>query len=90
LLTLREEHRLGEFENRVLGKIFGPKKNKVTGELNDLYTSRDIIQLIKLRTMRWIGHVACMGRGEVHTGFRCRNLREADHLEDPGLDQETV
>jgi len=87
---LREEHRLGLFENRVLGKIFGPKRNKVTGELNDLYSSPDIIQLIKSRTMRWVGHVACMGRGEVHTEFWCRNLREADHLEDPGIDQRTV
>jgi hypothetical protein len=90
LLTLREEHRLGVFENRVLRKIFGPKRDKVTGELNNLYSPPNIIQTIKLRTMRWVGHIACMGRGKVHTGFWWGNLREADHLEDPGIDQRTV
>jgi len=55
------------FENRVL-RIFGPKRNKVTGEwrklhkeLNDLYCSPNIFQVIKSRRMRWAGHVACMG-----------------------------
>ena len=56
------------FENRVLRRIFGPKRNKVTGEwrkllneeLNDLYSSPNI-QAIKGRGMRWVGHVACMG-----------------------------
>jgi hypothetical protein len=70
-LTLREEHRLTVFENRVLRRIFGPKTDGVTGEwrrphneeLNDLYSSPNIIRLIKSRRMRWVGHVARMGEG---------------------------
>jgi hypothetical protein len=70
-LTLREEHRLRVFENRVLGRIFGPKSDEVTGEwrklhngeLHDLYSSPDIIRQIKSRIMRWAGHVACMEQG---------------------------
>jgi hypothetical protein len=69
-LTLREEHRLRVFENRVLRRIFGPKRDEVTGEwrklhtkeLYDLYTSPSIIRIIKSRRMRWAGHVARMGR----------------------------
>ena len=41
---------------------------------------------MKSRRMRWAGHVASMGRGEVHTGFWWGNLRERDHSEDPGVD----
>jgi hypothetical protein len=70
-LTLREDHRLRVFENRVLRRIFGPKRDVVTGEwrklhneeLNDLYSSPNIIRVIKLSRMRWVGHVACMGEG---------------------------
>jgi hypothetical protein len=68
-LTLREEHRLRVFENRVLRRIYGPKRDGVTGEwrrlhneeLNDLYSSPNIIRVIKSRKMRWAGHVARMG-----------------------------
>ena len=67
-LTLRKERRLRVFEKRVLMRIFGPKRHEVTGEwrklcneeLNDLYSSPNIVQVIKLR-MRWAGRVACMG-----------------------------
>jgi len=55
-------------------------------ELNDLYSTVNNVRVIKSRRMRWAGHVARMGRGEVYTGFWCGNLRERDHLEDPGLD----
>ncbi|KAJ4448767.1 hypothetical protein ANN_00158 [Periplaneta americana] len=68
-LTLREEHRLRVFENKVLRKIFGAKKDEVTGEwrklhnteLHALYSSPDIIRNIKFRRLRWAGHVARMG-----------------------------
>ena len=57
------------FENQVLRRIFGPKRDEVAGEwrklhneeLNDLYFSPNIVQVIKSRRMRWAGHVACMG-----------------------------
>jgi hypothetical protein len=68
-LTLREEHRLRVFENRVLRRIFGPKRDEVTGgwrklhneKLHNLYSSRSIIRMIKLRRMRWVGYIARMG-----------------------------
>jgi hypothetical protein len=68
-LTIREEHRLRVFENRVLRRIFGPKRDEVMGEwrklhnyeLRDLYASPSIIRIIKSRRMRWAGHVARMG-----------------------------
>jgi hypothetical protein len=69
-LTLREEHRLRVFENRVLRRIFVLKRDEVTGvwiklhneELHNLYTSLSIIRMIKSRRMRWVGHVALMRR----------------------------
>jgi hypothetical protein len=71
-LTLREEYRLGVFENRVLRRIFGPRRDEVTGglrklhneELHNLYSSPSIIRIIKSRRMRWAGHVARMGGEE--------------------------
>ena len=55
-------------------------------ELNILYCSPNIVQVINLRKMRLAGHVAHRGRGEAYTGFWWGNLRERDHLDDPGLD----
>jgi hypothetical protein len=68
-LTLREEHRLRVFENRVLRRIFGPKRDDVTvgwsklhnEELHNLYSSPSIIRMIKSRSMRWAGYVARIG-----------------------------
>ena len=64
--TLREEHRLRVFENKVLKKIFGAKRDEITGELRNLhnaelhalYSSTDIIGNLKSRRLRWAGHVA--------------------------------
>jgi hypothetical protein len=66
---LREEHKLRVFENRVLRRIFGPKRDEVTvewrklynGELHSLYSTPDIIRQIKSRRMKWAGHVTGMG-----------------------------
>ena len=68
-LTPREERRLRVLENRVLKRIFGPKRDEVTGEwrklhneeLSDLYSLPNIVQVLKSRTMRWAGHVARVG-----------------------------
>jgi hypothetical protein len=68
-LTLREEHRLRVSENRMLRRIFGPKRNEVTGdgrklhnvEFQNFYSSPNIIRMIKSRGMRWAGHVARIG-----------------------------
>jgi hypothetical protein len=68
-LKLREEHRLRVFENRVLRRIFGPKRDEVAGgwrklhneDLHNLYSSPSIITIINSRRMRWAGHVARMG-----------------------------
>ena len=70
-LTLREERRLRVFENRVLRRVFGPKRDVVTGEwrklnkeeLRELYSLHNIVRVVKSRRMRWAGHVARMGEG---------------------------
>src|SRR5215469_7267990 len=68
-LILREEHRLRVFENRVLRRLFEPKRDEVTREwrklhneeLNDVYSSPSIVRVVKSRRMRWAGHVARIG-----------------------------
>jgi hypothetical protein len=76
-LTLRDEHRLRVFENRVLRRIFGPKMNEVTGgwrklhnrKLRDLYSSPSIIRIIKSRRMRLADQEARVGRRGTHIGY---------------------
>ena len=73
-LTLREERRLRVFENRVLRRVFGPRRDDVTGEwrklhneeLNDLYSSPGIVRVTKSRRMRWAGHVVRTGERSVY------------------------
>jgi hypothetical protein len=68
-LTISEEHRRRVFENRVLRRMFGPKRDEVTGEwrklhneeLHNLYSSPDIIRQVKSRRRRWVEHVSRMG-----------------------------
>jgi hypothetical protein len=86
-LTLREEHRLRVFQNRVLRRIFGPKRDEVTGDwrklpsgkLDNMYSSPSIIRMMKSRRMRWAGHVARMGRRGLHIGYWWENQKERDH-----------
>jgi hypothetical protein len=78
--------------------IFNNNKNKCNHnvefldneELNDLYSSLSIVRVIKSRRMRWVGHVARVGRGEAYVGFWWGNPRERDHLGDPGLDEDNI
>jgi hypothetical protein len=82
------------FENRVLRRIFGPKRDEVMEEWrelhneepNDLYASRNTVRVIKSRRMRLAGPVARMGRSKMYTGVWRENLRERGYLGDPGVD----
>ena len=84
--------------DRMLGRIFGTKRDEVTGgwsrlhkeELYALYSSPNIIRVIKSRRLRWAGNVARMGRGDMHTGFWYGNLREGDHLEEADVDWRVI
>jgi hypothetical protein len=86
-LTLREEPTLTVFENSVLRRIFGSKRDEVTGgwrklhneELHNLYSSPSIIRMIKPRKMRRVGHVALVGRRRSHIGFYWKSQKERDH-----------
>jgi hypothetical protein len=76
----------------VLRRIFVPKRDDVTGEwrklhndeLNDLHCLSNIFRVIKSRIMRWAGHVVLMGKGRGVYRVWWGNLREIDHVEDPG------
>ena len=70
-MILKEERRLRVFENRVLRRVFGPKRDEVTGErrelhneeLTDLHSLPNIVRVVKSRRMRWAGHIARMRKG---------------------------
>jgi hypothetical protein len=91
-LTFREEYGLRVFENRVLRKIFAPKRDEVTGEckrllkeeLHDLCSSPNVIQAMKLRRMRWAGHETDVGKRRGAYRVLAGNTRERNHLEDTG------
>jgi hypothetical protein len=83
---------LSVFENRVLRRIFGPKREEVAGgwrrlhskEFHNLHNSKNIIREIESRRMGGVGHVACMG--EMSNTFWLENLKGRDHSEDLGVD----
>jgi hypothetical protein len=86
-LTLREENKLRVFENKVLRKIFGQKRDEVTGEwrklhnedLRDLNSSPSIIRIIKSRRLRWASHVARMGRRGTRIDYWRESQGERGH-----------
>jgi hypothetical protein len=86
-LALREEHRLRLFENGVLRRIFGSKRDEVTGgwrkfhneELHNWYSSPSIIRMIKSRRMIWAGHVARIGGRGMHIEYWWESQKEKDH-----------
>jgi hypothetical protein len=89
-LALREGHRLRVFENRVLRRIFGPKRDEVTRdwrelhneEHHDLYFSPSIIRIMKARRMRWAEHVSRMGEKRTRIGCWWESQREGGYKED--------
>ena len=92
-LTSREERRLRVSENRVLRRLLGPKRDEVprewgklhNEELNDLYSTPSIVQVLKSRRMRWVGLVACMGKRISVYKVLVENPEGKNHLEDPGV-----
>jgi len=93
-LTLRKEKKLRVFENMLLRRIFGPRTDEVTGEwrrlhneeLSDLYSSHNIVRVIKSRRMRWAGHVARMGEERGCIESWRGNRRERNHWGHLGVD----
>jgi hypothetical protein len=73
------------FENRVPRRIFGPKRDEVTGDCRKLHneelhnSSPNIIRMIKSRKMKWAGHVALIGRRGMHIGYWWGSQKERDH-----------
>jgi hypothetical protein len=91
-LTLREEHRLRVFENRVLRRIFGPEREEDgswrklhNDELHSPYSSPNIVRVIKSRRTRWAGHVARMGEGRCVYRILVGRPEGKNHLEDQGV-----
>jgi hypothetical protein len=89
--TLREKHRLRVSENRVLRKIFEPKREEDgsrrklhNDELDNPYSSLNIVRVIKSRRIRWVGRVARVWRWEVFTGFWLGGGNVRDHWKDFG------
>jgi hypothetical protein len=80
-LTLREEHRLRVFQNRVLRRIFGPETDEVTGDLRKLHNEElhNLHSMMKSRRMRWAGHVARMGAKRNACRILVGNQKERDH-----------
>jgi hypothetical protein len=86
-LKLSEEHRLRVFENRVLRRIFGSRRDEVTGrwsklpneDLSNMSSSPNIIIMVKSRRMRWAGLVTGMGRRGMHAGFWRESQKEREH-----------
>jgi len=89
---LREEHRLRVFENRVLRRIFGPKREEDgswrklhNDELHSPYCSPHIVRVIKSRSIRWAGHVARMEKVDVFIEFWLGGPKGREHWEDLGI-----
>jgi hypothetical protein len=86
----------GVVENRALRRIFGPKRDEVTGgwrklhneKLHNLYPSQNIIRMIKSRRIRWAGHVARMEIISTKLSFESLKLR--DHSEDLGIEEKII
>jgi len=86
------------FEERLLRKAFGRKRDEVTGErsklhyeeLNDLHSSPNIVRVIRTRVMRWARQVPRVGKRRVEYRVWWGNLRERDHLEEPGVDRKII
>ena len=91
---MREGRRLRVFENRVLRRVFGPKRDEVTGEwrklhneeLSDRHSLPNIVRVVKSRRMRWAGHVALMGEGRVLYGVLVGKPEGKRPLRDPDVD----
>jgi len=86
------------FDNRVQRRIFGPKRDEVTGEwrklheeeLNDLCSSPNIIRVIRSRRMKWKEHVVCMGNRRGVYRVLVGKTEGKNHLEDPGIDGKII
>jgi hypothetical protein len=102
LLCMAVKLGLSHYEKKTdwgcLSRIFGPKLEEVEGgwrrlhneELHDLYTSPNIIRVIKSKRLKWVGHIACMGEIRMHTKFLSEYLKGRDHSEYPNVDGKII